>query len=429
MAQTHQWTLQECLDYALSHNIQLKQKEIATKSSKEDVLQSKSALFPSVSFSTSQNMNYRPYSEQTIISDNGGTQKVSTKSTSYSGSYNLSGRWTVWNGNRNRNNIKQGELTQQQNELAEQEQANSIQEQIAQLFIQILYQNEAIKVNEQTLKASQMQLDRAKVMVEVGELARVDQVQLESQVAQDELSLVNSKSQLESFKLQLKQILEIHNDDAFDIAIPNVSDDKVLSAIPQKNEVYNAALENRPEIKAQKLNIESSNLSFKSARAGYLPTLSLNAGVGTSNIWGEDPNFGKQLKSNLSYSMGLTLSVPIFDNNETRTSIRKARFNQETAQLQLQDTEKRLYSSIENYYLDASTSQQKYIYAKKNVSSMQESYNLVSEQFRLGLKNIVELTTGKNNLLQAEQQLLETKYTALYNQAMLRFYQGESINL
>lgn len=429
MAHARQWSLRECLDYAVENNIQLKQKEIATKSSHESVTQSKSALLPSVSFSTNQNMSYRPYSQQTITLESG-TMTTSSDAISYNGSYGINARWTVWNGGKNHMTIKQNELTEQQNALAEEEQANSIQEQITRLFVQALYENEAIKVNEEVLKASKMQLDRAKVMVEVGNIARVDQVQLEAQVAQDEYSLISAKSQLENYKLQLKQLLEIHNDEAFDIVIPDINDEDIMKALPLQADVYSTAVENRPEILAQKINLESSSLSIKSARTGYMPTISLNGNVGTSNVKAQKNNdIANQLKTNLSYSLGLSVSLSLFDNLETRTNIRKAKYAQQTAELQLQEALKSLYSSIESYYLDATTSQQQYIYAKKNVESMQESYELVSEQFRLGLKNIVELTTGKNNLLQAQQQLLETKYTALYNQAMLRFYQGEEIIL
>ena len=428
LAQGRQWTLQECLDYALQNNIQLQQKKITTKSSHESTLQSKSALFPSVSFSTNQNMNYRPFSKQTITLDNG-TMTTSSNALSYNGSYGINANWTVWNGNRNRITIKKNELTEQQNELAEEEQANTIQEQITQLYVQILYETEAIKVDEEILKASQVQLDRAKAMVEVGSLAHVDQVQLEAQVAQDQFNLVSAQTQLENYKLQLKQLLEIHGDETFDIATPNISDERVLDMIPDQASVYNTALESRPEIKTKQLAIDASELSIKSARAGYMPTVSMSANINTGNGSAQSGTFGDQLKSNMSNSLGITVSVPIFDNLQTRTNIRQAKYAQQTAQLQLQDAEKQLYSKVENYYLNASTYQQKYIYAKKNADSMNESYELVSEQFRLGLKNIVELTTGKNNLLQAEQQLLETKYTALYNEAMLRFYQGQDINL
>ena len=203
----------------------------------------------------------------------------------------------------------------------------------------------------------------------------------------------------------------------------------VLTTIPSERSVYEAALEQRPEIQSSMLNIESSKIAIASARAGYMPTVSITAGMGSSNSDGQHRSFGDQIRTNLSNSLGLTVSVPIFDNLQTRTNIRKAKYALQTNELSLQEQQKNLYSTIENYWLNTTTSQQQYTYAKANVNSMQESYDLVSEQFNLGLKNIVELTTGKNNLLQAEQQLLQTKYTALLNYAMLKFYAGEEIKL
>ena len=427
-ASARTWTLQECIDYALENNISLRQSKIKTQQSHEDVLQSRSALFPSVSFSTNQNMSYRPFSESTINLTNGSMTSSSNK-VSYNGSYGINANWTVWNGNKNRMNIQQNKLTEQMNELSEQQQANTIQEQIAQLYVQILYEAEAVRVNEEIVKASQLQADRAKAMVEVGSLARVDQVQLEAQVDQDKYSLVSAQSQLANYKLQLKQLLELQDDEEFNVVDPSVSDSKVLGAIPAKNTVYSAALASRPEVKSSQLNIEAADLAIKSARTGYMPTLSLNASIGTSNSSGQHTGFGTQIKNNLSNALGLTLSVPLFDNLSTRTAIRKAKFTKQTSELTLQDQQKTLYNTVEKYWLDATTSQQQYIFAKKNRESMQESYTLVSEQFNCGLKNIVELTTGKNNLLQAEQQLLQTKYTALLNQALLKFYAGEQLAL
>lgn len=422
------WTLQECLDYALSNNIQLQQKKITAASDHEDVLQSKSALFPSLSFSTNQNASWRPFAESTINLTNG-SMTTNNNSVSFNGSYGINANWTVWNGNRNTNTIKQNKLTEQMAELAVEQQANTIQEQIAQLYVQILYETEAVKVLEEIMKASVMQRDRAQTMVDVGSLARVDLVQLEAQVNQDLYSLAQTQSQLANYKLQLKQLLEIHDDEPFDVVIPEVDEEKILSVIPNKQAVYNAALENRPEIQSSKLNIESSEIAIASARAGYMPTVSLTASMGSNTSSGQDINFFKQVKNNLSNSLGLSVSVPLFDNHQARTNIRKAKYALQTSELNLQEQQKQLYSTIENYWLNTTTSRQQYIYAKANVNSMQESYDLVSEQFNLGLKNIVELTTGKNNLLQAQQQLLQTKYTALLNNAMLNFYAGENIKL
>lgn len=422
------WTLQECLDYALANNIQLQQKKLAAASGHEDVLQSKSALFPSVSFSTNQNATWRPFAESTINLTNGSMTSNRNKVT-YNGSYGINANWTVWNGNRNINTIKQNKLSERMAELDVEQQANNIQEQIAQLYVQILYEAEAAHVCEEILKASELQRDRAQTMVDVGSLARVDLLQLEAQVNQDQYSLVQVQSQLASYKLQLKQLLEIHNSEPFEVATLDVTDEQILAAIPDEQSIYNSALSTRPEIESSRLNIEASELAISTARAGYKPTLSITASMGSNNSSGQHTEFTKQIKNNLSNSVGLTVSMPIFDNLQTRTNIRKAKYALQTSELNLQEQQKQLYSTIENYWLNTTTSRQQYIYAKANVQSMQESYDLVSEQFNLGLKNIVELTTGKNNLLQAQQQMLQTKYTALLNSALLNFYAGESIKL
>ena len=420
------WTLQECLDYALANNIQLQQKRITAASDHEEVLQSQAALFPSVSFSTNQNASWRPFAE-TTINLAGGTMTTNSNSVSYNGSYGINANWTVWNGNRNTNTIKQNKLTEKMAELGIEQQANTIQEQIAQLYVQILYETEAVNVCREIIKSSMMQRDRARTMVEVGHLARVDLVQLEAQVSQDEYSLVQAQSQLANYKLQLKQLLEIHDEEDFEIAVPEVTDAQVLSVLPNEQAVYNAALESRPEIQSSKLNVQSSEIAINTARAGYKPTVSMTAGIGSNNSSGQHTDFFKQVKNNMNNSLGLSISVPILDNHQARTNIRKAKYALQTSELNLLEQQKQLYSTIENYWLNATTSQQQFISARNNVKSMQESYDLVSEQFNLGLKNIVELTTGKNNLLQAEQQLLQTKYTALLNSAMLKFYAGESI--
>ncbi|MBO7569573.1 MAG: TolC family protein [Bacteroidaceae bacterium] len=422
------WTLQECLDYALANNIQLQQKRITAASDHEDLLQSQAALFPSVSFSTNQNASWRPFAE-TTINLAGGTMTTNRNSVSYNGSYGINANWTVWNGNRNTNTIKQNKLTEKMAELGIEQQANTIQEQIAQLYVQILYETEAVNVCREIIKSSMMQRDRARTMVEVGHLARVDLVQLEAQVSQDEYSLVQAQSQLANYKLQLKQLLEIHDEEDFEISVPEVTDAQVLSVLPNEQAVYNAALESRPEIQSSKLNVQSSEIAINTARAGYKPTVSMTAGIGSNNSSGQHTDFFKQVKTNMNNSLGLSISVPILDNHQARTNIRKAKYALQTSELNLQEQQKQLYSTIENYWLNATTSQQQFISARNNVKSMQESYDLVSEQFNLGLKNIVELTTGKNNLLQAEQQLLQTKYTALLNSAMLKFYAGERIKL
>ena len=422
------WTLQECLDYALEHNIQLQKNRLTEAQDREDIQMRRAALLPSLSFSTNQNASWRPWS-QSYVNLSGGTMTSTSSEVNYNGSYGLNAQWTVWNGGRNQKNLEKSKLTAEMAEYATAESANTIQEQITQLYVQILYQAEAVRVAEQVLEASKMQRDRAQEMVDVGSLARVDLKQLEAQVSQDEYTVVNNRTQLDNYRLQLKQLLELVGTDDFDVATPNTGDANVLSAIPPKEAVYASAYAFRPEIQSGKLSIEQSELDIDSARRGFYPSVSMSAGIGTSNNSGISTALTEQWRRNLNNSIGLTVSVPIFDNRQNRTNVRKAKLSKDAADLSLQDTEQQLYRQIETYWLNARNAQQQYVAAKANVESMQETYGLVSEQFRLGLKNIVELTTGKNNLLQAQQQLLQSKYTALYNLAMLRFYQGEPIRL
>lgn len=422
------WTLQECLDYALGHNIQLQKNRLTEAQDREDIQMRRAALLPSLSFSTNQNASWRPWS-QSYVNLSGGTMTSTSSEVNYNGSYGLNAQWTVWNGGRNQKNLEKSKLTAEMAEYATAESANTIQEQITQLYVQILYQAEAVRVAEQVLEASKMQRDRAQEMVDVGSLARVDLKQLEAQVSQDEYTVVNNRTQLDNYRLQLKQLLELVGTDDFDVATPNTGDANVLSAIPPKEAVYASAYAFRPEIQSGKLSIEQSKLDIDIARRGFYPSVSMSAGIGTSNNSGISTALTEQWRRNLNNSIGLTVSVPIFDNRQNRTNVRKAKLSKDAADLSLQDTEQQLYRQIETYWLNARNAQQQYVAAKANVESMQETYGLVSEQFRLGLKNIVELTTGKNNLLQAQQQLLQSKYTALYNLAMLRFYQGEPIRL
>ena len=423
-----QWTLQECLDYALEHNIQLQKNRLTEAQDREDIQMRRAALLPSLSFSTNQNASWRPWS-QSYVNLSGGTMTSTSSEVNYNGSYGLNAQWTVWNGGRNQKNLEKSKLTAEMAEYATAESANTIQEQITQLYVQILYQAEAVRVAEQVLEASKMQRDRAQEMVDVGSLARVDLKQLEAQVSQDEYTVVNNRTQLDNYRLQLKQLLELVGTDDFDVATPNTGDANVLSAIPPKEAVYASAYAFRPEIQSGKLSIEQSELDIDIARRGFYPSVSMSAGIGTSNNSGISTALTEQWRRNLNNSIGLTVSVPIFDNRQNRTNVRKAKLSKDAADLSLQDTEQQLYRQIETYWLNARNAQQQYVAAKANVESMQETYGLMSEQFRLGLKNIVELTTGKNNLLQAQQQLLQSKYTALYNLAMLRFYQGEPIRL
>lgn len=422
-----QWSLRDCIDYALANNIQLQKAKIKEYSALEDVKQSQAALLPSLNLSTSQNVNYTPWPQQGRATVADGYVQSSVDKVYYNGSYSLSGNWTVWNGNKNRNNVKLNKVAAEQARLDSATTANNVLEQIAQLYVQILYSNEAIAVTKESLKTSQTNEQRGKTMVEVGKMSKADLAQLTAQRAQDEYAIVEAESNLRNYKRQLKELLQITSDEEFDVTVPSTTDDMALEAVPALNDVYTASLEQRPEIKNAKLGIESSDLGIKVAKAGRMPTVSLNAGVMTSTSSMSDNAWGTQMKNNFSLGGGVTVSIPLFDNRQTKTAINKAKLQKQSYLLDLQDKQTTLYSTIENYWLQAVTNQNKFKAARVSTESAQASYELLSEQFKQGLKNTVELMTGKTNLLQAQQNELQSKYLAILNLNMLEFYQTGNI--
>ena len=417
-----QWTLKECIDYALQNNISLKKTNIQKKSSHEDLLQSQAALLPSLSASTSHSVAYTPWPETGRSTVANGYAVSSVDKVYYNGSYGVNGNWTVWNGGRNTNTVKLNKLTEEQAELDSAEIANQLQEQIAQLYVQILYSEEAIKVNEQTAETTRKNEERGKTMVEVGKMSKADLAQLTAQRAQAEYNIVEAQSNLKNFKRQLKQILQITDNQEFDVAIPATTDEMALQLIPSLNEVYTSALAIRPEIRNVMLGIESSDLSIKIAKAGKLPQIGLNAGFSTNTTSMNDNAWGTQLKSNVNLGAGVSISIPLYDQRQTKSQVNKALLQKENYMLDLKDKQTTLYSSIENYWLQAVNNQDKFKAAKISTESQQTSFELLSEQFRLGLKNIIELMTGADNLRAAQQNELQSKYLAILNIEMLKFY-------
>lgn len=423
------WTLTECIDYALQNNITLQQAKLQKQSATEERKQAKAALLPSLSASTSQSFGYRPWLENGVATVTNGTVNSKVNKTYYNGSYGINAQWTVWNGNQNRNQVKLGEVSEQQAELQTETTANNIQERIAQLYVQILYMNEAVEVNKQSLETSKRNEERGKEMVEVGKMAKADLAQLTAQRAADEYTIVEAESNIANYKLQLKQLLELTGDEAFDIEMLTAGDEQALAEIPALSTVYETALGGRPEIKNAQLGLKQSDIQMNIAKAGAMPTISINGGVGTSTASMSSQNWDKQIKTNFDASVGASVSVPLFDNRKTKTAVNKARIQREQAQLELLDQQKQLYATIEGYWLDAETNQQKFKTALTTVESEQASYDLLEEQFRLGLKNIVELMTGKDRLLSSQQNKLQAKYTTILNRQLLRFYQGEKMTL
>ena len=422
------WTLEECIDYAVKHNITLQKAQANVETDEINIKEQRGSLLPTVSASVQQGLIWRPISENASNIVNGSIASSSSNKANYSGSYGVNAQWTIWNGGRRMMNIENATLARDMALLQAESSANSITEQIVQYYVQILYMKEALKVNEQLLEHDRTIYNRGRDMVEQGQMSRSQLAQLEAQVANGEYDVVNTRTMIAEQTLELKQLLELEPEDELTVATATVDDDAALRLIPDKDEVYDYALAQRPEIKSGEKQLQQSRNSTRLAKAQRLPSLSLGAGLNDSHISG-GTGAGTQLKNNFSGQLSLGVSIPIFDQRQTSSAIQRAKVNERIAELDLADARETLWQTIEKYWLNAYNNQQKFLSSRTNVKSMSTTYNLLDEQFRLGVTDIANLLQGRDNLLSAQQTLLQDKYTTVLNLLLLDFYQGKSIKL
>ncbi|HBO26603.1 MULTISPECIES: TolC family protein [Culturomica] len=411
-----EWNLSRCIRYAREQNIQVKKSKISLEENREQYLKSKAQLFPSLSFSSSHNWVNRPKS-------------VEADENSYSGNYGFSSSVALYQGGQLRKQVRQQELQNQIQELYIREAENNIEIAITESFLQVLYAMESVGINKNTEEVSRQQCERARQLYTAGSISKSDLAQLESQYSTDKYQTVAARATLEENRLSLKQLLELNIMDDIRLNIPSLSESDVLKLLPSKQEVYTAALDFMPEIAGSRLSVVSAQSDVAIAKAGYLPSLNLTAGIGTSHVSGSGYSFSDQLRHNFNESVGVTLSVPIAGNRKNKSAVKLAQLSVENAELDYLNSQKELLKTVETVYLDALSSQNRYKAAMESVKAAMQSYSLVEEQFNLGMKNTVELLTEKNNLLAAQQELVQAKYMAVLNLQLLNFYQGKGIQL
>lgn len=414
------WTLRECIDYARKNNIQVQSSRINNQTGVVNLLESKAQLFPSLVFSSTQGWSH----QKTQDTDN----KFNSRS-AYTGSYSLNAGMTLYNGSKLTRSVKKQKISVEALEYETSVVENDIEISVTEGYLQILYANEALKTNRQTLETSKAQLDRAEELYKAGSIAVSDRSQIKAQYSNDQYQVTLAENTLALAKLQLKQLLELELDESFEIHFPELSDADVLTLVPSLKEVYETALKVMPEMKSSKLNVDAALLDEKIAAADRLPSITFNASVGTDHDSDSDYSFRKQLNNRLNENIGINISIPIAQNRQIKSAVEKAKLQTETAQLEEMNTRKTLLKTIETLYQNAISAQSRYIAATNSVKSASESYRLVQAQFNAGMKNTVELLTEKNNFLSAIQEQIQAKYDAILSIKLLNFYQNQPIEL
>ena len=414
--ESQKWTLRSCLGYAIENNIQLKKSRVNELSGLEDTERAKAQLFPSLSASVTQGYVNYPSSDV-------------DKNNSYSGNYSINANWTVFDGGQRNKAIKQQKLQNEMDKLSTEQGEDDIQIAIVQTYMQVLYAMESVRINENTVETSKAQRDRAEELYKAGSISLVDFSQLESQYSTDKHQLVVAQTSLDNYKLQLKQLLELDITQDIELSLSDIEETWVLAPLPDKQVIYTTSLAVMPQIKSSELSLENAELEKQKAKASYWPTISMNAGVGTGHLSGTNYSFGNKIWNNFNESFGITIKIPIFTNRENKTAYNKAKLAITTSQLELINSQKELLKTVEGIYLDATSAQSQYLSAKERLSYVQQSFKLTEEQFFLGMKKTLEMLTEKNNLLSAQQEVLQSKYMAIMSIQLLNIYQKKPVDL
>ena len=420
--ETAGWTLRDCIDYALENNIQIKTQEITLETAEASLEQAKAQQYPTLSFSSSFGANFQNISTYNEYMEKAGGMSVSN-------SFGLNSGLAIYQGGRLRNTVKQSKVQRDASELDVEQARIDLEISVAQAFLQVLYNREALELNRQAESLSARQVERGEQLFQAGSISRVELSQLKSQHANDQYQTIAAENTLESSRLKLKQLLELGLDEPFEIDYPTIDESIVGAPLPPLAEVYAVALASLPQMKSSALNLESADLAVKIAKGSALPSLSLNAGISTGYSSGSDARYFDQLGNKLGESLGLNLSIPIFNGKQVRTNVRKAELQRETARLNDESTRKQLLSTLESVRNDAVSAQQRYFASSTQLEAAEESFRLVTEQFEAGIKNTVELLTEKNNYLNSLSQLLQAKYQALLAEKLLQRYMNHPIEL
>ena len=424
-AQPHQWSLRECCDYAVEHNISIKQQQNQRRQQELQLSTAKNSRLPDLSASANQNFSFgRGLTAENTYSN------TNTSSTSFS----LGTSIPIFTGFQIPNQIKLNQLNLEAATADLEKAKNDIRMQVAQAYVQILYDMEIAEVAHRQIGIDSAQVARLQAFVKNGKASEAELSQQKATLANSRLTATQADNNTRLAILTLTQLLELPTPDNFSIVRPNL-DEIVglveLDRLVTPDQVYAEALGVKPEILSQQLRLKGTEHSIKIAQAGNYPTLSLSGGLGTNYYTTsgfKSDNFSTQLKNNFSQYVGLNLNVPIFNRFQTRNNIRSARIDLENQQLQLENTKKTLYKEIQQVYYNALNAQTKEKSSKEAVNSSKDAFTLMQAKYENGKATITEFNESKNNYLKSESDLVQARYENLYQHALLEFYRGKELS-
>lgn len=413
--------LETAVDIALKNNLTLKRSELNQLSNEATLVQNQGARYPSLTAGGSTNFNWgRSINPATNLFE---TQRIGNIN------LNASSNATLFNAGRINNSINQTKTVLEQGLYNIEATKNTITLNVINFYINVIFNQEQVKIAENQLTTTQEQLDRTIKLVNAGSLPYSDQLDLQSQLATNNVDLINAKATLNGSLLNLAQALQIPFSSDFQIEKPELNIDDTFMVSESPSSIFQTAVETMPEIKAAMLGVESANYGIKIANAGYYPSVSIGANLGTNYVDLYDLEFGDQINTNFSQSAGISLSVPIFSRMNNKASVQRARVQKRLAEVTELEARNTLRQDIETAFTNANASEQSYQASLSRIESLKESFRIAQQRFELGAINSVDFQVAQNNLFSAQSQLVYDKYTYIFRVKVLDFYLGNPINL
>jgi outer membrane protein len=410
------WSYQQCVDYARENNISLQQSLLSVENAGYSLEAARAQWTPTLEFATSQNYSNAPFANG---SKNG-----------YNSSYGLNAAWTVWDGGVRSGNIERNKLSVDMQNQQSVQIYRTLQTEILSIYLNILYLRETISINEDAAKVSQAQAERAKSLMESGRLSRVDYTQLEAQAEQDRYNIVSAQSSYATQLMSLKKLLELGISENIDVESYTWTESDVMATPPSMEDTYNLAVASDASLRANQLAADIADKDIDIAKAGYYPSIALTAGVGTSYSAPDGGiGWGTQMKRNFGEQIGLSISVPIYNQKKTSTAVSQARVTKMNADLDSKSRLTEIAQNVESSYIDLRSAQQRYTAGLEQLNSANLSEELINERFSVGYVEVTELLQSHSTALAARHELLQAKYMAMLSQKMIEYYRTTNITM
>ncbi len=424
---TENWTLEECIDYAMENNLDIQETELQVNTSRVNLRESNFQRYPTLN-AGGQYLNRWGRSIDPTT-NNFTTERISSNGVSFRSSV------PVFNGFQINNSIKQRQADLQADRFALEDMENNVKLDIVSAYMDVIFNRALVENAESQVKTTRAQLELTEKQVAAGALPIANQYEVSSQLAGDQVNLVTARNDYQLALLNLKQLLQIPASEEFSVVEPEIEVEDYNISEYTVNDVYQTAEATQPVVKSAELNQESAMYGVKVAKGAYYPSITANADIFTnySDIATDftnplsDYTLFEQYNDNLSQSLSLNVNIPIFNNLNARSNVQRAKIQKDRSRIAYERTLNQLRQTIERAYNDATAASETYESAKLQVKALEETFRAIEKRYNAGAVNYIDLQLASNNLFQARTQLLRAKYDYLFRIKVLDFYLGDPI--